>query len=72
MGVCLYFASQGAAKVGGPVLASSARLAMVAIGGWWLSSAGAPAWTLFALVGAAMVVFGLAPPARSWLRAGEI
>jgi len=33
---------------------------MVAIGGWWLSSAGAPAWTLFALVGAAMVVFGLA------------
>jgi MATE family, multidrug efflux pump len=60
MGVCLYFASQGAARVGGPVLASSARLAMVAIGGWWLSSAGAPAWTLFALVGAAMVVFGLA------------
>jgi putative MATE family efflux protein len=60
MGVCLYFSSQGAAKVGGPVLASSARLAMVAIGGWWLSSAGAPAWTLFALVGAAMVVFGLA------------
>jgi putative MATE family efflux protein len=59
-GVCLYFSSQGAAKVGGPVLASSARLAMVAIGGWWLSSAGAPAWTLFALVGAAMVVFGLA------------
>jgi hypothetical protein len=33
---------------------------MVAIGGWWLSAAGAPAWTLFALVGAAMVVFGLA------------
>ena len=59
MGVCLYFSSQGAAKVGGPVLASSARLAMVAIGGWWLASAGAPAWTLFALVGAAMVVFGL-------------
>jgi Na+-driven multidrug efflux pump len=60
MGVCLYFSSQGAAKVGGPVLASSARLAIVAVGGWWLSSAGAPAWTLFALVGAAMVVFGLA------------
>src|SRR3954447_3992601 len=60
MGVCLYFSSQGAAKVGGPVLASSARLAMVAIGVWWLSSAGAPVWTLFALVGAAMVVFGLA------------
>jgi len=60
VGVCLYFSSQGAAKVGGPVLASSARLAMVAVGGWFLSAAGAPAWTLFALVGAAMIVFGLA------------
>ena len=28
-------------------------------GGWWLASAGAPAWTLFALVGLAMVVYGL-------------
>lgn len=59
LGVCLYFSSQGAAKVGGPVLASTARLLIVALGGWWLASAGAPAWTLFALVGAAMVVFGL-------------
>jgi len=60
LGVCLYFSSQGAAKVGGPVLASTARLLIVALGGWWLASAGAPAWTLFALVGAAMVVFGVA------------
>jgi putative MATE family efflux protein len=59
VGACLYFASQGAAKVGGPVLAYSARLLMVALGGWWLTSIGAPAWTLFALVGAAMVVLGL-------------
>ena len=59
IGACLYFASQGAAKVGGPVLAYSARLAMVAIGGWWLASIEAPAWTLFALVGAAMIVLGL-------------
>jgi putative MATE family efflux protein len=59
VGACLYFASQGAAKVGGPVLAYSARLVMVALGGWWLASIGAPAWTLFALVGAAMVVLGL-------------
>jgi putative MATE family efflux protein len=59
LGACLYFASQGAAKVGGPVLASTLRLAMVGIGGWWLASSGAPAWTLFALVGAAMVVYGL-------------
>src|SRR5712664_3271539 len=59
MGVCLYFASQGAAKVGGPVLAGTVRLLMVGLGGWWLVSINAPAWTLFALAGAAMVVFGL-------------
>ena len=59
MGTCLYFASQGAAKVVGPVLASTLRLLMVGIGGWWLASIDAPAWTLFALVGAAMIVFGL-------------
>jgi Na+-driven multidrug efflux pump len=59
MGTCLYFASQGAAKVGGPVLAGTGRLLLVALGGWWLVSIDAPAWTLFALVGAAMVLFGL-------------
>jgi putative MATE family efflux protein len=59
MGVCLYFSSQGAAKVGGPVLAGTIRLVLVGLGGWWLAATGAPAWTLFALVGAAMAVFGL-------------
>jgi putative MATE family efflux protein len=63
MGTCLYFASQGAAKVVGPVLASTVRLLMVAVGGWWLASSAAPAWTLFALVGAAMTVFGLSTAA---------
>ena len=58
-GVCLYFSSQGAAKVGGPVLSGTIRLVLVALGGWWLAAAGAPAWTLFALAGIAMVVFGL-------------
>ncbi|MCP4618002.1 MAG: MATE family efflux transporter [Bradyrhizobium sp.] len=59
VGICLYFSSQGAAKVIGPVLAGTIRLLMVAVGGWWLAASGAPAWTLFALVGAAMVVFGV-------------
>ncbi len=63
LGVCLYFSSQGAAKVVGPVLASTGRLLIVAFGGWWLASISAPAWTLFALVGAAMVVFGLSTAA---------
>ncbi|MBR1249068.1 MATE family efflux transporter [Bradyrhizobium sp. AUGA SZCCT0169] len=58
-GLALYFASQGAAKVGGPVMAGTIRLLLVGLGGWWLASSGAPAWTLFALVGAAMVVHGL-------------
>jgi putative MATE family efflux protein len=59
LGICLYFSSQGAAKMLGPVLAGTLRLVLVAAGGWWLASSGAEAWTLFALVGGAMVVFGL-------------
>jgi Na+-driven multidrug efflux pump len=59
MGACLYFSSQGAAKVGGPVMAGTARLLLVGVGGWWLASSGAPAWALSALAGAAMVVYGL-------------
>ena len=70
MGTCLYFASQGAAKVVGPVLASTLRLLMVGIGGWWLASSGAPAWTLFALVGGAMIVFGLSTALSIRLYAG--
>jgi putative MATE family efflux protein len=67
LGVCLYFSSQGAAKVWGPVLAGTGRLLIVGVGGLWLASVGAPAWTLFALVGAAMVVFGLSTAASVWL-----
>jgi putative MATE family efflux protein len=59
VGVCLYFSSQGAARMLGPVLAGTIRLLLVAVGGWWLAASGAPAWTLFALVGTAMAVFGL-------------
>jgi putative MATE family efflux protein len=59
-GLCLYFASQGAGKVLGPVIGGTIRLAMVAAGGWWLAADAAPVWTLFALAGAAMVVYGIA------------
>jgi Na+-driven multidrug efflux pump len=67
LGTCLYFASQGAARVGGPVLAGTGRLLLVALGGWWLVSIDAPASALFALVGAAMVLFGLGVAASIWL-----
>jgi len=60
LGLCLYFASQGAGKVLGPVLAGLLRLLIVAAGGAWLVAADAPAWTMFALVGLAMVAYGLA------------
>ena len=59
IGACLYFSSQGAAKVGGPVMAGTARLLIVGGGGWLLASNGAPAWQMFALVGVAMAVYGL-------------
>ena len=58
-GLCLYFASQGAGKVLGPVLGGTIRLVLVALGGWWLTVSGAEVWTLFALAGAAMVVYGV-------------
>ena len=63
LGLCLYFASQGAGKVFGPVLATTLRLAVVAVGGWWLTQSAAPAQAMFALVGAAMIAYGLATAA---------
>jgi putative MATE family efflux protein len=54
----MYFSSQGAAKVIGPVLAQSARLVLIALGGWWLSTHGATAQNFFMLAAALMVVLG--------------
>jgi putative MATE family efflux protein len=59
LGLCLYFASQGSGKVLGPVLAGTARLLVVAAVGWWLASQGAAEWSIFALIGLAMIVFGV-------------
>ncbi|MBL8379924.1 MAG: MATE family efflux transporter [Burkholderiales bacterium] len=58
-GLTLYFASQGAGKVLGPVLAATLRLMLVALVGTWLAGHGAPAAHYFALVGAAMFIYGL-------------
>ena len=38
LAMSMYFSSQGAAKMLGPVLAQSARLLFIALGGWWLST----------------------------------
>jgi Na+-driven multidrug efflux pump len=55
----MYFSSQGAAKVVGPVLAQSARLLFIGLGGWWLSMHEATAANFFALAAASMVVLGV-------------
>jgi putative MATE family efflux protein len=55
----MYFASQGAAKVLGPVLAQTARLLFIAGGGWWLSTHEATAVNFFTLAAASMVVLGI-------------
>ncbi|WOH81234.1 MATE family efflux transporter [Bradyrhizobium sp. BEA-2-5] len=55
----MYFSSQGAAKVIGPVLAQTARLIYIAAVGWWLSTHGASAQSFFALAAASMGVLGV-------------
>jgi Na+-driven multidrug efflux pump len=62
-GLCLYFASQGAGRVLGPVLASSLRLAIVAAGTVLLALLEAPLWGLFALVGVSLTAYGAATAA---------
>src|ERR1700731_2768141 len=59
LSISMYFSSQGAAKVVGPVLAQTARLVFVAAGGWWLSTHDATAANFFTLAAASMVVLGL-------------
>jgi Na+-driven multidrug efflux pump len=59
LAMSMYFSSQGAAKVIGPVLAQSARLVFIALGGWWLSTHNATAASFFALAAASMAVLGV-------------
>jgi MATE family, multidrug efflux pump len=58
LAISMYFSSQGAAKVLGPVLAQSARLVFIALGGWWLTVNHATAPSFFMLAAASMVVLG--------------
>jgi putative MATE family efflux protein len=59
LSIAMYFSSQGAAKVLGPVFAQTARLVFVAAGGWWLSIHGATPAIFFALAAASMAVLGV-------------
>jgi Na+-driven multidrug efflux pump len=58
LAISMYFSSQGAAKVLGPVLAQTARLVFIALGGWWLTTHGATAANFFVLAASSMVVLG--------------
>jgi putative MATE family efflux protein len=59
LAMSMYFSSQGAAKVLGPVLAQSVRLVFIAVGGWWLSTHNATAADFFALAASSMVLLGV-------------
>jgi putative MATE family efflux protein len=59
LSLSMYFSSQGAAKVLGPVLAQTARLVFIAGGGWWLSTHDATAGSFFVLAASSMVVIGV-------------
>ena len=60
LGLALYFASQGAGRLGWPLAAGFLRLLVAAAGGWiagyWL---GWGLWGIFAAMATALVVFGL-------------
>jgi putative MATE family efflux protein len=59
LAISLYFSSQGAARVVGPVLAQTARLVFVMAGGWWLMSRGATSAHFFWLAAASMILLGV-------------
>ncbi|MEZ5821843.1 MAG: MATE family efflux transporter [Xanthobacteraceae bacterium] len=59
LALSMYFSSQGAAKVLGPVLAQTARLVFIAVGGWWLSTHDATAGSFFVLAASSMAMLGV-------------
>jgi len=60
LGLALFFASQGAGRLKWPLMASTARLLVVAIGGWLvLHVAGGPPEALYAVVAFSLVVMGV-------------
>jgi len=58
IGMALYFASQGAARVVLPVLAGTARLVVVVGAGVVAASMSAPLWVMFGIIAAGLAVFG--------------
>ncbi|MBR1121759.1 MATE family efflux transporter [Bradyrhizobium lablabi] len=59
LATAMYFSSQGAAKVLGPVLAQTARLVFIVAGGFWLLAHDATAQDFFVLTASSMALLGL-------------
>jgi Na+-driven multidrug efflux pump len=59
LAMSMYFSSQGAAKVLGPVLAQTARLLFIGGGGWWLTTHDATSADFFRLAASSMALLGL-------------
>jgi putative MATE family efflux protein len=67
LAMSMYFSSQGAAKMLGPVLSQTARLLLIAAGGWWLVTRDAPARDFFILAATSMVLLGVLSAASVFL-----
>jgi hypothetical protein len=66
--MALYFAGQGAGRVGWPVLAGAVRLVVAAVFGWFaVARWDAGLDTLFMLVAAASIAFGSIIALAQWL-----
>lgn len=57
-GMALYFAAQGAGRVGLPILSGTVRLVVVAAGGLLVVASGAALGWLFAVIACGLVLFG--------------
>ncbi len=67
LGLTLYFASLGSGHVLGPILAGTARLALVAVAGGWLAQRGGDsAGPLFWVVFGGMLIYGLTTVWAVW------
>ena len=70
LGLCLYFASQGARRLLWPVMGAFSRLLVVAIGGWYLNTQSSSTTTdYFVLISLAMVTYGTVTAATVYLGA---
>jgi Na+-driven multidrug efflux pump len=69
LNMALYFSSQGAAKIIGPVLSQTGRLVLVAVGGSMLTAAGAGQTAFFMLAAGSMMALGLGTALAVYLTA---